>query len=141
MHRPLKLCAAATFTLLAWAQAPAKLELKPMAPNQGYMPVGLKLSETRPQGITQEPAYTGKPPRTDTNGPADLVAPVGTRVTLTARLNKAFAGALATPELKARMAALMAEPAPTTPEQFGAFVKAELAKYERVVKASGAKVD
>ena len=28
-----------------------------------------------------------------------------------------------------------------TPEQFGAFMKAELAKYEKVVKASGAKVD
>ncbi|HQD16501.1 MAG TPA: tripartite tricarboxylate transporter substrate binding protein, partial [Ottowia sp.] len=38
-------------------------------------------------------------------------------------------------------AALMAEPAPDTPEAFGAFMKRELAKYERVVKASGAKVD
>jgi len=35
----------------------------------------------------------------------------------------------------------MAEPSPTTPEEFAAFVKAELAKYEGVVKASGAKVD
>jgi tripartite-type tricarboxylate transporter receptor subunit TctC len=68
-------------------------------------------------------------------GPARLPADV------TARLHKAFADALATPELKSRMAALMAEPAPTTPEQFGAFVKAESAKYEKVVKASGAKVD
>ena len=68
-------------------------------------------------------------------GPARLPADV------TARLHKAFADALATPELKARMAALMAEPAPTTPEQFGAFVKAELATYEKVVKAAGAKVD
>jgi hypothetical protein len=28
-----------------------------------------------------------------------------------------------------------------SPAQFGAFVKAELAKYEGVVKASGAKID
>lgn len=68
-------------------------------------------------------------------GPAKLPAEV------TARLNKAFVDAMATPELKARMATLMAEPSPTTPEQFGAFVKAELARYEGVVKASGAKVD
>ncbi|MFT3822219.1 MAG: tripartite tricarboxylate transporter substrate binding protein [Rubrivivax sp.] len=68
-------------------------------------------------------------------GPAHLDA------ALTQRLNKAFVDALATPELKARMTALMAEAAPTTPEQFGAFVKAELAKYEAVVKASGAKAD
>jgi hypothetical protein len=43
--------------------------------------------------------------------------------------------------MKARMANLMAETAPGTPEQFGAFVRGELAKYEKVVKASGAKAD
>jgi tripartite-type tricarboxylate transporter receptor subunit TctC len=35
----------------------------------------------------------------------------------------------------------MAEPVANTPEQFGAFMRQELAKYESVVKASGAKVD
>jgi hypothetical protein len=35
----------------------------------------------------------------------------------------------------------MAEPVPSTPEAFAAFMKGELARYERVVKASGAKVD
>jgi tripartite-type tricarboxylate transporter receptor subunit TctC len=39
------------------------------------------------------------------------------------------------------MATLMAEPAPTTPEQFAGFVRAELTKYEAVVKASGARAD
>jgi tripartite-type tricarboxylate transporter receptor subunit TctC len=34
-----------------------------------------------------------------------------------------------------------AEPAPTSPAEFAAFIKAELAKYERVVKFSGARVD
>ena len=58
-----------------------------------------------------------------------------------AKLNKAYTEALASPDLKARMATLMAEPAPMPPEQFAAFVKAELARYEPVVKASGAKVD
>jgi len=60
---------------------------------------------------------------------------------LTARLNKAFVEALNSPELKARLGALMAESAASTPAQFGAFVKAELARYERVVKASGASVE
>ena len=58
-----------------------------------------------------------------------------------ARLNKAFVDALRSPELKSRMATLLAEPSPTSPEEFAAFVKAELAKYERVVKATGAKAD
>ncbi|MBL8359496.1 MAG: tripartite tricarboxylate transporter substrate binding protein [Rubrivivax sp.] len=68
-------------------------------------------------------------------GPARLPADV------TQRLHKAFTDALASPEVKARMATLMAEPSPTTPEQFAAFVKGELAKYEGVVKASGARLE
>ena len=68
-------------------------------------------------------------------GPAKLPADV------TQRLNRGFVDALNSSELKTRMATLMAEPSPTTPEQFARFVQAELGKYERVVKASGAKVD
>ena len=70
-----------------------------------------------------------------------LFGPAGLPPEVLARLNKAFVAALDAPETKARMAQLMAEPAPMTPEQFSAFVKAELAKYGPVVKASGAKVD
>jgi tripartite-type tricarboxylate transporter receptor subunit TctC len=70
-----------------------------------------------------------------------LFGPAGQTAELTQRLNRAFVDALNSPELKTRMATLMAEPSPTTPEEFASFVKAELAKYESVVKASGAKVD
>jgi tripartite-type tricarboxylate transporter receptor subunit TctC len=35
----------------------------------------------------------------------------------------------------------MAEPVGNTPEQFGAFMKTEMTRYESVVKASGARVD
>lgn len=70
-----------------------------------------------------------------------LFGPAGLPADVTARLNKAFVGALDSPELKARFATMLADPMPGTPEQFGAFVRSELAKYEPVVKASGAKVD
>ena len=68
-------------------------------------------------------------------GPAKLPAEV------TLKLNKAFVDALNSPELKARLGALMAESLATTPERFGAFVRAENAKYQRVVKASGATIE
>jgi len=68
-------------------------------------------------------------------GPAKLPADV------TAKLNKAFVDALDSPELKSRLASLMAENMASTPEQFGTFVKSELAKYQQVVKASGATVE
>jgi tripartite-type tricarboxylate transporter receptor subunit TctC len=70
-----------------------------------------------------------------------LVAPAGTPRDTISRLNQAFVSALQTPEAKSRFAGLMAEPVPTTPDEFGQFMRAELAKYEKVVKASGAKVD
>jgi tripartite-type tricarboxylate transporter receptor subunit TctC len=70
-----------------------------------------------------------------------LFGPANMPAATTQRLNKAFTEALASPEIKARLATLLAEPSPTTPEQFGAFVRAELTKYEGVVKASGAKAD
>ena len=68
-------------------------------------------------------------------GPAKLPAEI------TQRLNRAFVEALGAPESKARLATLMAESAASTPEQFAAFVKSELAKYQSVVKASGATVE
>jgi tripartite-type tricarboxylate transporter receptor subunit TctC len=70
-----------------------------------------------------------------------IFAPAGLDAATTARLNKVFVDALGSSDVKARMAGLLAETSPTTPEQFAAFVKAESAKYERVVKASGAKAD
>lgn len=70
-----------------------------------------------------------------------LVAPAGTPKDVIAKLNHAFVAALNSPEAQSRFAGLLAEPVPTTPEQFGAFMKSELAKYQAVVKAAGAKVD
>lgn len=70
-----------------------------------------------------------------------LVVPAATPKDVVARLNHAFVDALNSPETRSRFANLMAEPVATTPEQFGAFMNTERAKYEKVVKASGAKVD
>jgi tripartite-type tricarboxylate transporter receptor subunit TctC len=70
-----------------------------------------------------------------------LVAPAGTPRDTVQRLNHAFVTALQSSEAKTRFAQLMAEPVTTTPDEFGSFMRAELAKYEGVVKASGAKVD
>ncbi len=70
-----------------------------------------------------------------------LVAPAATPRDVVDRLNKAFVAALQAPETKTRFAQLMAEPVGNTPEQFGAFMKKDLTRYEGVVKASGARVD
>jgi tripartite-type tricarboxylate transporter receptor subunit TctC len=97
--------------------------------------------------LQRSPALPEVPPVADTlKGFAidtwwGLVAPAGTPREVIARLNSAFVAALNQPETRQRFAALMAEPVPGTPEQFADFMKSELAKYEKVVKASGARVD
>jgi tripartite-type tricarboxylate transporter receptor subunit TctC len=97
--------------------------------------------------LQRAPALPEVPPMADTlKGFAidtwwGLVAPAATPKDVITKLNQAFVAALKAPETHTRFAALMAEPVPSTPEAFAAFMKGELARYERVVKTSGAKVD
>ncbi len=70
-----------------------------------------------------------------------VFAPAGTPPAIVSRLNDEMRKALVTPEMRERLTRMGAEPSPTSPGEFAAFIRAELAKYEKVVKFSGAKVD
>jgi tripartite-type tricarboxylate transporter receptor subunit TctC len=70
-----------------------------------------------------------------------LFVPAGTPRPVVDRLHAEFTRALAAPDVREKMLNLGAEPVGSTPEQFAAYVKAEAAKYAKLVKASGAKVD
>lgn len=70
-----------------------------------------------------------------------LVAPAHTPAAIVDRLNQAFVAALQLPETKTRFAQLMAEPVPSRPGEFSAFIAAQHARYELAVKRSGARVD
>ncbi|WP_296444166.1 Bug family tripartite tricarboxylate transporter substrate binding protein [Rhodoferax sp. UBA5149] len=97
--------------------------------------------------LTRAGALPDTPPMADTlKGFAidtwwGLVAPAATPKDVLTRLNQAFVAALNAPETKSRFATLLAEPVPSTPEEFGAFMQSERSKYEGLVKASGARVD
>ncbi|MDO9198988.1 tripartite tricarboxylate transporter substrate binding protein [Rhodoferax sp.] len=97
--------------------------------------------------LTRTGALPDTPPMADTlKGFAietwwGLVAPAATPRDVVTRLNQAFVAALNAPETKTRFATLLAEPVPTTPDEFGAFMKSERTKYEKLVKATGARVD
>lgn len=70
-----------------------------------------------------------------------VFAPAGTPKPIVDRLNAEFTRALSAQDIRERLARMGAEASPMSPEDFAAFVRAEQAKYERVVKASGARVD
>ncbi len=70
-----------------------------------------------------------------------LLAPAGTPPFIIEKWNLRVREILSMPDMRARLAAQGAEASPDTPEEFAKFIATEIAKYARVVKASGARVD
>jgi tripartite-type tricarboxylate transporter receptor subunit TctC len=68
-------------------------------------------------------------------------APRGTPAAIVDRLNRDTNAGLADPKIKARLADLGGAAFIATPQQLASFVEAEMARWGRAVKASGAKVD
>jgi len=70
-----------------------------------------------------------------------VFAPAGTRAEVVTRLNTEIGKILQTADMRERLTKLASEVMADTPEQFAAFQKAEIAKWARVVKDSGARID
>ncbi len=70
-----------------------------------------------------------------------LLAPANTPQAIIDRLNLEVTKILKQPEMKAKLIAQGAEPAPGTPQQLGQFIKDKTAEWAPKVKASGAQID
>jgi tripartite-type tricarboxylate transporter receptor subunit TctC len=70
-----------------------------------------------------------------------IAAPAKTPRPIVMRLNKEIRAAMAAPDVAERFIALGLEPVTSSPEEFSAFVKSEIAKWRKVVKASGLRPD
>jgi tripartite-type tricarboxylate transporter receptor subunit TctC len=68
-----------------------------------------------------------------------LVVPAKTPRPIIDRLHKEFVAVLNMPDIKDILFKQGLDASPSTPEQFGAYIKSETAKWSKVIKASGAK--
>src|SRR5262245_21124674 len=70
-----------------------------------------------------------------------VLAPAGTPGEIVARLNAELSRLMQSKEMRDRLATMGIEPMTSTPAEFGEFLKSEIAKWAKVVKESGAKVE
>ncbi|MEQ1775626.1 MAG: tripartite tricarboxylate transporter substrate binding protein [Burkholderiales bacterium] len=68
-------------------------------------------------------------------------APAGTPKAIVAKLNKSIGAIVTSPESKERLSVLGFDPVNNTAEQFTAYIKIEVAKWAKVIKESGARID
>ena len=80
-------------------------------------------------------------PGYESNNWVGMFAPAGTSADIVSRLNADIARLQTTAEMQARLQSLGAEFVPNTPAQFAAFQRAEIAKWGKVIKESGARID
>jgi tripartite-type tricarboxylate transporter receptor subunit TctC len=66
-----------------------------------------------------------------------VLAPAATPREIVTRLNSEIAQAMRAPDMRERIAGEGAEPTSSTPEQFAAFIKAEIAQWTKVIKSAG----
>jgi len=68
-----------------------------------------------------------------------ILAPAKTPKTLLAKLSSEIARIVELPDVKERLRGLGADPAPTTPEGFDAYMRTEVAKFQKIVQDAGIK--
>jgi len=99
------------------------------------------IGNTRAAATPELPTVAESLPGFEVNNWIGLFAPAGTPPEIVRRWNGEVMRVMQSPEIQARLPNEGAKFVPNTPDQFAAFVKAEIAKWAPVVKASGARVD
>src|SRR5262249_3629140 len=81
-------------------------------------------------------AESGFPGYEATNS-VGVLAPAGTPREIVTKLNGEIVRALNLPEVRDRLLSMGAEPVGNTPEQFGEYIRAEIAKWAKVIRETG----
>lgn len=70
-----------------------------------------------------------------------ILAPAGTPGDIVNKLNNEIVAILKQPDVRERLSHEGAEPVGNTPQQFGAFIRSEIAKWGRVIRAAGIRAE
>jgi len=99
-------------------------------------------------GPKRTPLFPDLPLMSESGFPGFLVTswngvavPAGTPKEIISRLNSEIVKALHMPDVKERLSSLGAEPVGSTPEEFAAFIQAEIKKWAKVIKDAGIRLD
>jgi len=118
-----------------------------LPPSMGYIKAG-KLRPIAVTGAKRAPLMPEVPtvseaglPGFDVTSWYGIFAPAATSKNLVTKINADITAILEAPDMKQRLEKLGADPASQSPEDFAKFVRAEVDKWAKVVKQSGARVD
>ncbi|MGZ8268868.1 MAG: tripartite tricarboxylate transporter substrate binding protein [Burkholderiales bacterium] len=95
----------------------------------------------RSASLPEVPAVAETVPGFEATSWWGIVAPAATPPAIVSTLNREIVKSLGTSDMKTFMENLGAEPRGTTSQEFGAFIRAELTKWAKVVKESGARAE
>lgn len=98
-------------------------------------------SAKRAAALPDLPAIAETLPGYDISNWYGAAGPKGVPVAIVARLNAAIQRALESPELRQGFEREAIEPIGGTPAEFGEFIKSEMVKWGKLVKAAGVKID
>jgi tripartite-type tricarboxylate transporter receptor subunit TctC len=98
-------------------------------------------SAKRMQSLPDVPAIAETIPGYESDSWQGVLMPKGTPSAIVNLLNREIAKIIRSPDVVERLASQGAEPVAGSPAEFGAYIKAETAKYAKLIKAAGIKPD